>query len=116
MLPIFAEADGTVKKAATISLGSICLGAEVPISMDEPAVFMELDSGNKRFISNQVGKTLFSDIDRSTSHSIKVYEDGRKPVEVPLDFQKLKTNRAIIWKVDRVWKIKPADQRCENIH
>jgi len=111
-----AKANETLTRAEAAPSGLVCLGAEVPVSMDTPAIFMRLDNSKKRFVSDKVGKILFANVDKTKAHLIRVSEDRRPPVEVLLDFHKLKTSRAIIWKGNGVWKIGPAEhQTCGSI-
>jgi len=110
-----AKAKTTLTQAVAASSGTVCLGPEVPLSMNTPAIFMSLDNSNKKKVSDKVGEILFANVDTANAHVIRVSENSGSPIKVLLDFKKLKTNRAMIWKNNDVWRIGPAGpQACES--
>ena len=104
----------TNSHAAHAKSGAICLGPDLSKGQRSNMIFMSVDNSAKLKFSGNAGTIVPLQLDLNTSHVVTLYE-GASPFEsLELNFKKLKSNFAVLWKAPGAWKIAPVrGEKCQ---
>lgn len=94
--------------------GSVCLGPNLSVVLhDRDHVTLSIgDVKGIKFAKDNSAKIVAKGLDRSKVYKVTVYYDGEPVESWDLDFRKLGSNMALIWRGKGAYKMTAAPRGC----